>query len=115
MKTPKAFDKHTFMEGFPILQPVTPTDDEHPAHWWDTDDGQVIRARQNQFLKSMKDYQGFQPVTKEGFDAWMKALISQFSWPRMNPKFWGEPFGQRIVLDFWAVVNKFIRYLNTLE
>lgn len=116
MRGKKTFDKHTFMEGFPILQEVTPTDDLHPAHWWDTNDGQLIRVKQQQYFNDVKNYQKFVPCNKEGFGQWVEALNSTYMWPDVSERrFWTTPFGQRIITDFWAVVNKFISYLNSLE
>lgn len=114
MRGKKTFDKHTFMEGFPILQEVTPTDDLHPAHWWDTNDGQRLRARQNQFFNDIKEYQSVYPMTKEGFGRWIDRLIKNFEWPEVS-NIWNTNFGKRLALDFWTVVNKFISYLNSLE
>lgn len=116
MKTPKAFDKHTFIEGFPILQPVTPTDDEHQAHWWHTDDGQKILAIQNRYFDQLKGYKDFQQVSKGGIGRYIEALNHQYEWPEVSqPGFWCTKFGDKIISGFWEVVNKFIRYLNTLE
>jgi len=120
MRGKKPFDKHTFMEGLPILQEVTPTDDQHPAHWWDTNDGQLIRARQNQFfqtVKQFKDFTGEESFNKIQFGRVIEALSRKHTWPQLSsqPNFWFTAFANKIELDFWAVVNKFISYLNSLE
>lgn len=118
MRKPREFNKYTFKDGYPILQPATPTDSDHQAHWWQTDDGQRILVAQNNFFDRIKAFENADPddfLSKIGIQQHLNTITNQLEWPDVSSRdFWKTEFGLRIQTEFWEVANKFIRYLNTL-
>jgi hypothetical protein len=105
-----------------ILQPVTPTDGDHPAHWWNEGIGQVIRNTQMLWIENVKEALLREPTMENVKETLTKEKIA---WPSVNDghgdyqHFWNFGFGSIIIAHFSANFIKFqrqvIEYHNNRE
>lgn len=124
----KYFNKETLAEAAQILQPVSPTDEHYQAHWYNDGLGLQIRIAQENFIRNFK-----RPLVDCKTKAEVNELISAFGntpeWPpyvkqyekdeerlqQANHEFWTNGFGGLIRKEWFAMFQKFIDFLNSLN
>ena len=47
------FNKHNVVQYIRTLSPPTPTDEEHPAHWWNEQFGMKIKTQVEMMLQDI--------------------------------------------------------------
>lgn len=123
----KIFNETTKAEALQYLQPVTPTDEAHPAHWYHENNGGKILAVQKTFINAFK---------KKFIDCKNKTEINRLvniaftpQWPpyidenakseealfQANIDFWSKGFGLTITMEWEKMFLSFISFLNTLH
>ena len=124
----KFFNKESLSEAVQTLQPVTPTNDTHQAHYYNEGFGLAIMIEQQNFLRAFK---------KDLIDCHTKSAINKLieirgiapKWPpyidklstnneeieKKNYQFWAEGFGSLIRERWFEMISNFISKINDLK
>jgi signal recognition particle subunit SEC65 len=122
------YDLNNLLRVIDIIQPVTPTDEHHPSHWWNENSGIVIRAAQEEFIRQLKAQVMKSKTAKEARTIVKGCVVK---WPKyidpMIPdddedaqfqahrRFWQEGFGHVIILSWIEMWQKFSAALSELD
>lgn len=100
--------------AFEILQPVTVTDENHQAHWWNEWFGERVMAAQKTWLEKAKTAAASYDSRKEIMDALINVKMV---WPKYsddpeeNFNWWTNDFGAVIISQWRTIFNTFQQVL----
>jgi hypothetical protein len=114
----KPFNRDTLIEALSFLQPVTPTDEDHQAHWYNEGYGQQIYSYQKMYIDYLKEKISKVRSKKEIQEIFIKSKILKPAPPITTSeqvKFWSEGFGLIIFNEYYRIISNFIYHINSLE
>jgi len=117
----KLFNQENLTESLQLIQAAFPTDEDHPAHWWNERTGIRIKAFQEGLVKDFKKIINDCHSRKEINEAMDKMVeAGLMKWPDMGSekktrKFYTTGFGRIIAEEFMARFNEWSDYVNSLE
>jgi hypothetical protein len=109
------FNPDNLGKALKMLQPVSPTDNDHPAHWWTGNFGMLVTQVMNTAIKNIIHVsQGVK--TKLEFQRRLKFNLPLMVWPKHeDPDFWDSGFGHTIIKEWNGRMKKFTDYLSSLQ
>lgn len=123
----KIFNEETKKEALHLLQPVTPTDETHPADWYHQENGGKILAVQKSFISifkrrymDCKNKSEIKELIEVAFTPqWLPYINSNATTEaellQDNIDFWSTGFGYTIAKEWNTMFDNFINFLNELQ
>lgn len=123
----KEFNESTKAEALQLLQPVTPTDENHQAHWYHENNGGKILAVQKTFIHAFKknfiDCKNKTEINRliniAFTPQWLPYIdenaITESELIQSNIDFWSTGFGLTVAKKWEKMFSTFIDFLNTLR
>ena len=110
--------KDVIMAALDILQPVTPQDHEHPAHWWNEGLGERIANAQKLWIDKVRakvidctTVEEVREVLRAETIWWPKASENQSE----NFNWWTNGFGAGIIACFRVNFTTFQQRINAFD
>lgn len=97
--------REEMLNAMEVLQPVTPTDPNYPAHWWDSEFGKKVYNAQYLWIQEVKPRL---TACKSSADVKKVLESSKITWPKYstdpeeNFEWWVMDFGA-IIIACWKV------------
>jgi len=121
-------NRENIAELLQFLQPVTPTDNDHQADWYNTEYGKNVIFSQEAHIKTLKMllkdcnfHKDIQAVFEQvGYYPSWPPYIPDLSLPdneiiKVNHDFWMEGIGVLLRNEYQEMLRKFIEKVNELK